>query len=834
MGYLQMTRNVESIFGAVVTAPHQIPYTYTATGGEKFISLPFYPVTGIVTINGGMQVPLDNFEIDGNTLNLGRALSKGDVVFCLFDKILSPEDYKTGIRIYKFQAIGGETEFTPDYTSYGVQSLYIGGEYKTPEIEYSYDSTTGKVSLQTALTAGVWVVAEMSVKQPNNSPLFDRSIQEIARAANVKDSEVILSTDTTQFLNGKKVVYDVTEQRAYGLPSLPTNVYISHVGGGELTYLPGNVVVQLVPVEGSAEELREDLSTVGKINIPSENLGDIPASKVIIEPAIPTTKDVPLNVFAEQFVSLLQFPDVVSDGVTDTRAAIQAAIDACALAGTKLYIPAGVYAFGNWFSLPSNSYIEFDELAWFKLLNNTTLPGSASGMGGFQIIGYNYNSFYDVDGITPKQVEGVNITTIGMKLDCNYIAGENGINAIYCNNVRHIRPTVKNTRHTQLKLGGRAFQFEGNVVQDVVVTQATILDCSIGCNSQALAGSASKITKALVYDGIFMRNVDVPFNIDGQAANPETADANVHSVTVFNAVLHNCGAPRAGFATSLDGGIICGDRGAGLKISGLRVVNDTAYGGIGAIVRGQVFNVQISDADITAPYIVSVVDHNPPGFGTPSMAAFNAYSVMRNVRISANLDYIGRSHSTSVGAYSLELDVDMTKASITNLFDANIAASSALASNAMLRLTNSVNGETTGWRSFRDLFLAGNTPTLCMKSKEVVGIFIPTDASGLAATITPIGTQRYIKDNNTITLWLNFTFPTTTDNRPSAISGLPAAGLADITIAGISTAMGLPAGSLGIVRGGQALVRFVDSTGAAITNAALSGKTVSLVIRYAI
>lgn len=268
MGYLQMTRNVESIFGAVVTAPHQIPYTYTATGGETFISLPFHPVTGIVTINGGMQVPLDNFEIDGNTLNLGRALSKGDVVFCLFDKILSPEDYKTGIRIYKFQAIGGETEFTPDYTSYGVQSLYIGGEYKTPEIEYSYDRTTGKVSLQTALTAGVWVVAEMSVKQPNISPLFDRSIQEIARAANVKDSEVILSTDTTQYLNGKKVIYDVAAQKAYGLPTLPTNVYISSITDGKLVYNPGSVTVDLLPIpDATLDAFKEELHGNTGINL---------------------------------------------------------------------------------------------------------------------------------------------------------------------------------------------------------------------------------------------------------------------------------------------------------------------------------------------------------------------------------------------------------------------------------------------------------------------------------------------------------------------------------------------------------------------------------------
>lgn len=327
MGYLQMTRNVESIFGAVVTAPHQIPYTYTATGGEKFISLPFYPVTGIVTINGGVQVPLDNFEIDGNTLNLGRALSKGDVVFCLFDKILSPEDYKTGIRIYKFQAIGGETEFTPDYTSYGVQSLYIGGEYKTPEIEYSYDSTTGKVTLQTALTAGVWVVAEMSVKQPNISPLFDRSIQEIARAANVKDSEVILSTDTTQVLNGKKVIYDVVAQLTYGLPALPSNIYIQSVSDGKLTYSPGSVVIDLLPAPSPLRSALASDNGAGMVGIKIPLPGGV--SRTLLERA-------------EDRISVKDF-GAKGDGVTDDTAVIQIANDVATEVGATLFFPKGVY-----------------------------------------------------------------------------------------------------------------------------------------------------------------------------------------------------------------------------------------------------------------------------------------------------------------------------------------------------------------------------------------------------------------------------------------------------------------------------------------------------------
>ncbi|UHS65533.1 tail spike protein [Escherichia phage vB_EcoM-RPN242] len=343
-----MTRNVESIFGAVVTAPHQIPYTYTATGGEKFISLPFYPVTGIVTINGGMQVPLDNFEIDGNTLNLGRALSKGDVVFCLFDKILSPEDYKTGIRIYKFQAIGGETEFTPDYTSYGVQSLYIGGEYKTPEIEYSYDSTTGKVSLQTALTAGVWVVAEMSVKQPNISPLFDRSIQEIARATNVKDSEVILSTDTTQSLNGKKIIYSVSEQKAYGLPTLPTNVYISSVNGDQLTYNPGGIVVDLLPAPNDVTPVENELQ-VYKTAMVTDGGTLVNSGLSGVSSAIKRT----IDSHFKDYYNVKDF-GAVGDGATDDTVAIKAAIAYASTTKGVVYFPDGNYKISSTLALPSN------------------------------------------------------------------------------------------------------------------------------------------------------------------------------------------------------------------------------------------------------------------------------------------------------------------------------------------------------------------------------------------------------------------------------------------------------------------------------------------------
>ncbi len=211
MGYFQMTRNVEEIFGGVVVAPHQIPFKYTSTnGGETFLSLPFYPITGFVTINGGVQVPLDNFEIDGNTLNLGRELDPGDVVFCLFDKIMSPQDASnSAVRIYKFLSVGGETEFTPDFTTYSVQSLYIDGKYKTPGEDYNYFKTSGKVVLDTTLPTGVWVVAEMSIKQNIPALAGNDGASNIGTLAGITVEKALTNNDRNNREHWRRQLEDV-------------------------------------------------------------------------------------------------------------------------------------------------------------------------------------------------------------------------------------------------------------------------------------------------------------------------------------------------------------------------------------------------------------------------------------------------------------------------------------------------------------------------------------------------------------------------------------------------------------------------------------------------
>lgn len=719
-----------------------------------------------------------------------------------------------------------------DKNAVDVQSIYIEGTRQSPFRGFEFDKTAMIITLAEPLPLGLEIEIILGTYNSDNPNDFAHTLASNNGASLVGTSsgysvQEILNSQSGSFQSGVKlfspndliVDKSVTPNQLYRWDgALPKTVAAASTPAST-----GGIGLGAWISVGDAA-LRSELVT------PSSGI-KVDSTNINIAAQAPSTKDIPLNVFASTMVSLLTFDNIIADGITDTREGVQAAIDACALAGKTLYVPDGVYAFGNFFTQPSNSHIVFGENAWFKLLNNTTWPGLGV-IGHFQNTGTNYNDFLNPDGVTIKFVEATNVKTVGMKLDCNNIGGENGITSAWGSNIRHIRPIVKNTVHTNTLLGGRAFQFEGKVNQDIVVTDATILDCSIGCNSQGLAGSTTANTRAITYDGIFMRNVGVPFNIYGQVANPETADARIQSVTVYNATLHNCGAPQAPFAGSLDGGIICGDRGAGLNIYGLRLVNDESYGGISAICRGVLYNTSINDADFTATYISSVVDQTPPGFGSPSLSATNPFVTMRNVRINSNLDYIAKAPNSSVGKHSLRLVVDMTKASITTLFDNNVASDNTLAQLAMVEIEDSVTGLISGYRSFRDMYLAGNNAASCIRRKDAVGNISPVDISGASLSLTANGVQRYTKDGESITVCINVTYPVTSDSRPATIGTLPSSGFSGVNFCGVAPVLNGPTGSLAVVKSGENFIRINTATGGNVTNADLSGRNIAFTLTY--
>lgn len=238
-----------------------IPWVYangSAAGGETTINVPDGTVgVPFIIINGDMQYVGRGFEFNADSLSvtLAQPLEEGDeVVFLLTGVPAVPDNPNVSDWVQinwlynNGAAVGGEQVITIPYTFQSIPAVYKNGLrlYKGLTTEsYTADPDNQCILLTEPLATNDRLIVQIG-GETQVLETSDHTLQEVARAANVKDSEVILSTDTTQVLNGKKIIYSVSEQKAYGLPSLPSNVYISSVSNGQLTYNPGNITVTLL------------------------------------------------------------------------------------------------------------------------------------------------------------------------------------------------------------------------------------------------------------------------------------------------------------------------------------------------------------------------------------------------------------------------------------------------------------------------------------------------------------------------------------------------------------------------------------------------------------
>lgn len=255
-----------------------IPWVYangSATGGETSINVPDGTVgVPFIIINGDMQYVGRGFEFNADNLSvtLAQPLEEGDeVVFLLTGVPAVPDNPNVNDWVQinwlynNGAAVGGEQVIAIPYTFQSVPAVYKNGLrlYKGLTSEsYTADPDNQRILLTEPLTTNDRLIVQIG-GEAQVLEASDHTLQEVARATNVKDSEVILSTDTTQSLNGKRVVYDVEAQKIYGIPSLPTNVYINSVSYGQLTYAPGNITVNLIPVPESGNELKQLLLSNG-------------------------------------------------------------------------------------------------------------------------------------------------------------------------------------------------------------------------------------------------------------------------------------------------------------------------------------------------------------------------------------------------------------------------------------------------------------------------------------------------------------------------------------------------------------------------------------------
>lgn len=250
-----------------------IPFVYnngSALGGETTITVPngtvgvpFIIVNGYTNYVGkGFTYSVADLEV-----TLAQPLETGDEVVLLLTGVPAVPDNPnidnwTVINWLYNQgaAVGGEQIIQIPYTFQDIPAVFKNGLrfYKGLSTNsYTIDADNQRIILTEPLVTNDRLIIQIGGELVTLEA-SDRTLEEVARVANVKNSEVILSNEVSVSLNGKTIIYDVTSQKIYGLPILPPNVYIASVTNGQLTYNPGGVVVDLLAVPNLVESLSSD------------------------------------------------------------------------------------------------------------------------------------------------------------------------------------------------------------------------------------------------------------------------------------------------------------------------------------------------------------------------------------------------------------------------------------------------------------------------------------------------------------------------------------------------------------------------------------------------
>ena len=639
--------------------------------------------------------------------------------------------------------------------------------------------------------------------------LFDRNVDSITSSlpAPVNGQAHFLNTDSRLYFGSDGIFYSTPVPKWFTF-QLRTTGQVYQYNGTALVQLESTALLstQLDAVELSVTALQQFDTDI-------QNTSDITkgAAKVGYRGQTLFSR---LN----QVVNIKDAPFAVTgNNTTLDHTNLVACLDYAAAAGKPVIVPAGIYEFNDWISLPDKLKLIFEPGARWKL----TVGGNA--LGGFVCGGYTqalvHRPFTDVE-------------IYGIDLDCSDIPGQNAFNAINAVNVKVYNPKIRNVKFSPITQGGKAFQFEGDVVDGLHIYSPYIENCTIGINSHADPLGGTEIARAITYYNVVMRNVDVPFNCDGQFANPENGTVANMSTTVIGVNLFNCGRlTYVGNSGPLGSGIICGDRGYGLKVSGLRLVNTAAYGAISAVVRGTLFDLSLSDFKIEAPAVSSVVDLTPVGYGFPSSGAHVCTMKVSGMTVLADIDLIVKGYvNGKVGNCTFDVAIDSGLATLTGITDSQATFNGLGVLN--LTLTNLVNF-TTGYRTLLSLFVDGNTTAQCRPSYRE-GTWTPTDSSGAALAFVVSGTSRWVQQGRQITATTRFDYPTTANASVAKIGGLPFAASSLSTMAGAATIGYSTETTLarGYVVGGTTDIQITTSAGGTITNTTMSGDSVYLTVTY--
>lgn len=268
----------------------------------------------------------------------------------------------------------------------------------------------------------------------------------------------------------------------------------------------------------------------------------------------------------------------VGDGVTVCTTEIQAAFDAADDAGGgTVYFPNGTYLIDDPILVYSNTTV---------VMSGVVKVDSMS-IGGYETV-------FVTDPVNPAD----NIQFINPQIDANNVVPTSGIMIRYgATNVRVEGGYIRNCVNSSSVPGGRGFNIEGGTgTQNITINGTNITGC---WNGVSLAGGAAQANSNVSISNLTISDCQIAISLFGNTSGYP------HSGEFMQAVFSNIAIRNCGHLTTFttQAGVICSDRGSNVSFSDIYVFNDSSYGAVGALWRGDANNISMSnvtmDGDLT-------------------------------------------------------------------------------------------------------------------------------------------------------------------------------------------------------------------------------------------
>lgn len=520
---------------------------------------------------------------------------------------------------------------------------------------------------------------------------------------------------------------------------------------------------------------------------------------------------------AADYINVLDGFGVVADGVANDLAAINAARNAAFSAGKILYFPKAIYGIADRFYFADGGDAWFEPGATLKLVGQTASGGAVSGP-------------------YPSQTKPIHVHNL--TIDCSNIPGENGIGFGHVTGAFFYNLTIRNCLHnsTAPLFGGKALQFEGTTALNCQVFGVNIENCSIGIDIGAHAGHQS------VHIGIHnvsMRDVDIPIHVNDTGSPAYVDSYDSIEVVINNVHARNCGRISWPGGVPLGGGIICSNRGHRVTVRNMQVVNDgggygsTAYGQIGALVRGSIRGLMLENVSLVAD-AVALFDHNPLQFQYASGDPMFSTVMTDSVRHFGNLDYVVKAPSANhIGQSRMRgIEVGTTAATLAGIMD---AGAGTCAAGFLEVIDRDAGSQTTGMRSLASLYTAGNVlsaATLGALMPSRSGVWTPIDASGAGLSLSGSGSWR--RDGDFVELFGQVVYPANSNSLPAYIGGFPfqTGNTLSVRSAGFITVSTSPSARRLYPEPSASRTPILSEASAAVSNSTISGATIAFNIRY--